>query len=68
MAYGDKRDYNKIDIYVDGQYEFSTTWARNIVEARLKASEKLGVDVSRIRGKYVRPMQWTRTPYLVTMF
>ena len=32
-AYGDKRDYKKIDIYVDGKYEVSTTWAKNCKEA-----------------------------------
>ena len=27
--YGTKRDYRKIDIYVDGEYVGSTTWACN---------------------------------------
>jgi len=62
MAYGDKRDYNKIDIYVDGQYEFSTTWAKDTIEAKLKASESLGVDVSRIQARRVKPLGWTRHP------
>ena len=62
MEYGNKRDYPKIDIFLDGQYEFSTTWARNIVEAREKAGEKLGVNSSRIRARYVRPLAFTRSP------
>lgn len=33
MAYGDKRDYPKIDIYVDGNYRCSTTWSRTCREA-----------------------------------
>jgi len=34
MAYGDKRDYPKIDILShDGKYLCSTTWARTIREA-----------------------------------
>jgi len=33
MAYGDKRDFPKIDIYVDGNYVCSTTWSRTCKEA-----------------------------------
>ena len=33
MAYGDKRDYPKIDIYVNEGYVCSTTWARTCYEA-----------------------------------
>jgi hypothetical protein len=33
MAYGDKRDYRKIDVYVDGNYMASTTWAASLSEA-----------------------------------
>lgn len=38
MAYGDKRDYPKIDIYgrINGQWRYlkSTTWARSLKEAK----------------------------------
>ena len=38
MAYGDKRDYKKIDIYKRGRgvhiYLASTTWAKNLKDAR----------------------------------
>lgn len=33
LKYGDKKDYPKIDIYLNGVYTSSTTWARNIKEA-----------------------------------
>ena len=62
MAYGDKRNYEKIDIYLDHQYEFSTTWAKDTVEAKLKASESLGVDASRIQARRVKSLAWTRHP------
>jgi hypothetical protein len=63
MAYGDKRNYKKIDIFCihEGRsgadrflntYVCSTTWARNLKIAREKAAESLGVDVSRIVAQY----------------
>lgn len=33
MAYGDKPDYPKIDIYVDSKYRSTTTWSRTCREA-----------------------------------
>lgn len=36
MKYGDKRDYPKIDVYVNGQYECTTTWAKTCKEAKEK--------------------------------
>ena len=33
MNYGDKRDYPKIDIYVNRNYRCSTTWAKTCEEA-----------------------------------
>lgn len=35
-AYGDKRDYKKHHIYVNGRYIATTTWARNAKEAEKK--------------------------------
>jgi molecular chaperone GrpE (heat shock protein) len=32
--YGDKRDYPKIEIFVDGDYKATTTWAKNLAEAK----------------------------------
>jgi len=34
LTYGGKRDYPKIDIFHDGQYAGTTTWARTCKEAR----------------------------------
>jgi len=39
-AYGDKRDYPKIDIYEDGKYVATTTWAKTCKEAEEKYKEK----------------------------
>jgi hypothetical protein len=39
-AYGDRRDFPKIDIFVSGKYVASTTWASNIKEAIQKYEEK----------------------------
>jgi hypothetical protein len=33
MAYGDKRDYPKIEIFVDGLYRATTSWAKTCREA-----------------------------------
>lgn len=33
LEYGDKRDYRKIDIYVDGIYKCSTTWSKTRKDA-----------------------------------
>jgi hypothetical protein len=40
MKYGDKRDYKKIDIYVNGVYVCSTNWAKTCKEAKEKYLEK----------------------------
>ena len=39
MAYGDKRDYAKIEIYVDGEYFRTTTWAKSLKVAKEKFLE-----------------------------
>jgi len=39
-AYGDRRDFRKIDIFVSGKYVASTTWASSIKEAIQKYEEK----------------------------
>ena len=40
MKYGDKRNYPKIDVIRDGQYECSTTWACTCKEAVERYKEK----------------------------
>ena len=42
MAYGDKRDYPKIDIFWYGKYTVTTTWAKTCKEAKQKYIEKMG--------------------------
>jgi hypothetical protein len=39
-AYGDKRDFPKIEIFVDGKYKATTTWAKNCKEAKEKFLEQ----------------------------
>lgn len=39
-SYGNKRDYRKIDIYVNGSYVCSTTWAKSCREAVAKYIEQ----------------------------
>lgn len=40
MAYGDKRDYPKIDIYWRGLYRGTTTWAKTCKEAKQRFFDK----------------------------
>ena len=50
--YGDKRDYKKIDIFVSGRYYATTTWAKNLLVARKKAAEILGIELSKVSAFY----------------
>lgn len=52
--YGNKRDHRKIDIYVDGKYEASTNWAKNLKIAKEKYLEKEGkdMDASKVVTRY----------------
>jgi hypothetical protein len=50
-AYGDKRDYPKIELYVGGKYVATTTWARTVNEAKAKYIEgHPGVDPSKVKA------------------
>ena len=42
LNYGDKRDYRKIDLFYDGTYICSTTWARTCREAKAVLLENNG--------------------------
>ena len=53
--YGDKRDYPKIEIFVDGDYRATTTWARTLDEARRKFAEATGTPLHQIRAHYKEP-------------
>lgn len=39
-AYGDKRDFKKIEIFVKGKYVGTTTWAKGLKQAKEKFLEK----------------------------
>lgn len=56
MAYGDKRDYKKIDIFLrfSGTYLFSTTWAKNLKVAREKAAEQCDCSPDQLRAEYAK--------------
>src|SRR5208282_4989262 len=54
-AYGDRRDFPKIDIFVSGKYVVSTTWASNIKEAIQKYEEKNpGLWAGEVKAQYDR--------------
>ena len=50
-AHGDKHDYPKIDLFVDGSYAFTTTWARTIKQAIDQYVAKSGLDPRRVTAK-----------------
>ena len=61
MAYGDKRDYKKIDLFIKipadkrpacVEYVCSTTWARNLRIAKESLAKAKGLDVSQIYAEY----------------
>lgn len=37
--YGDRRDYGKIDVFVNGKYRCTTSWASTLREAKEKYLE-----------------------------
>ena len=59
MAYGDKRDYRKIDLYVYSEstkrweYVGSTTWAKTCREASQRlAALHSNIAISNIKGRF----------------
>ena len=42
LNYGDIRDYRKIDLFYNGFYIYSTTWAKTCKEAKAKLLENKG--------------------------
>lgn len=56
MAYGNKRDYRKIDLFLknSGVYLASTTWAKNLKVAREKAAEQFGCAPDQLRAEYAK--------------
>lgn len=55
MAYGDKRDFPKIDIWVRGKgYQASTTWARTCAEAALRYATRHGLNPDLVGANFAR--------------
>ena len=54
MKYGEKRDYRKIDIFLNGEYQCSTTWARTLKEAKKRfiEEEDLGQYVVNVEARF----------------
>lgn len=52
MKYGDKRDYRKIDIFVDGKYVASTTWAKNCKEAKAQYVKTTGKNPKSVKARF----------------
>lgn len=57
MAYGDKRDYRKINLFLrDGngafRYKRSTTWSSSLMEARQKYANEYDVHISNVKAEY----------------
>ena len=50
--YGNKRDYKKIDLFINAKYYGTTTWAKNLKVAKEKLAEILGVSVKSIYAEY----------------
>ena len=51
-VYGDRRDYPKIDLYVEGKYDSTTTWADSLHMARYKLSLTRNIDIDKISANY----------------
>ena len=58
--YGDKRDYPKIDIYVDGQYVATTTWASTVKQAVEQYVARNNVGSDRVTAYFQESRHSTR--------
>jgi hypothetical protein len=54
LPLGAKRNYPLIDVFVDGEYSASTTWAKTLREAKERYAEQTGTSPSRIQARYQR--------------
>lgn len=56
MAYGDKRDYPKIDLYEmpSGDYLGSTTWSKTLKEAKQRLAEARGLKLETLRAWFAK--------------
>ncbi len=51
-AYGEKRDYRKIDLYMFNKYECSTTWAKTCKEAKEVFCKRNKLDPISVKAKF----------------
>lgn len=49
MAYGDRRDYPKIEIIVDGKYFATTTWSKTCRQAKSEFCKRYNISESRVK-------------------
>lgn len=54
MSYGDKRDYKRIDLILDGRYVATTTWSRTCKEAKAIALKNapVWIDPKRLKAQF----------------
>lgn len=52
LKYGDKRDYPKIDVYVDGNYVWSTTWCKTCKEAIERAKVQVDRPEAKVTARF----------------
>lgn len=52
MKYGDKRDYPKIDLYLNGKYVCSTNWSKTLKDAKQVYADKTKVNPKAIKAEY----------------
>jgi len=53
VNYGDKRDYRKIEVFCNGKYDGTTTWAKNLKIAKLRMRLQVGLlDACKITAQY----------------
>lgn len=51
VKYGDKRDYPKIDIYLNGKYVCSTTWSKTLKDAVRVYADKNKLSTKAIKAE-----------------
>ncbi len=52
MAYGDNRDYPKIDCFVNNVYYGTTTWSKSCKEARERLAFDLKISIKSVTAFY----------------
>lgn len=61
IGYGNKRNYKKIDVFCDGKYQGSTTWAKNLKVAKVATRLQVGfADKCKITAYYEESYLWKK--------